>query len=74
MLLRIDTVYPPVEAAMAARSQAESMAAAEFAISGGDADLQLHNLDLLSLVQARASRTVPIIPYSLDIVPLWPTR
>lgn len=48
----IDTVYPPIEQALAARSQEESMVSAEFVVAGIDADVQLHNLDVLGLVQA----------------------
>ena len=52
---RLDTVFPPIEQALAARTQEESMAAGEFTVAGADADVSLHNLDLLSIVQSDAA-------------------
>lgn len=49
----VETVYPPWEVALAARTQEESMAASEFVVAAVDADVQLHNLDVLGLIQAR---------------------
>jgi hypothetical protein len=51
---RLDTVYPPIEVAMRARTQAEAMAAAEFTVAGADAELAMHNLDVGALAQGDA--------------------
>jgi hypothetical protein len=46
---RLDTEFPSIETALAARTPLESMAAAEFSVVGADAELNMRNLDVVAL-------------------------